>query len=172
MHIPNEEIRIEFERSIHEVTHEATLKRLKESEKLFIDTIKMNEESVATQIEKVHLEKTVALHYNREDSLRSVIKPAYYTYRDQYIQFEELPAGESFADIVYLPSQDSDWPVLVVELKWNKDATGAIDQILDKKNPSVLENFGGPILLAGITYDKDAVAGEKKHRCKIVEYTC
>ena len=61
--------------------------------------------------------------------------------------------------------------MLVVELKWNKDATGAIDQILDKKSPSVLENFGGPILLAGITYDKDAVAGEKKHRCKIVVYT-
>ena len=35
------------------------------------------------QIEKVHAEETAPLHYNKEDSLRSVIKLAYYGYRDQ-----------------------------------------------------------------------------------------
>jgi hypothetical protein len=59
---------------------------------------------------------------------------------------------------------------LVVELKWNGSAQGAIDQIRKKKYLSVLHNFGGPILLVGITYDKDADAGEKKHTCKIIEY--
>lgn len=40
--IPNEEIKQEFQRSIHEVKHEATMKRLEESEKLFADTIQGN----------------------------------------------------------------------------------------------------------------------------------
>lgn len=171
VHIPNEEIRQEFQRSIHEVKHEATLKRLEESERLFADTIQGHEEAVASQIEKVHTEETVALHYNKEDSLRSVIKLAYYSYRDHYLQFEELPAGEGYADVVYLPRPDSDWPVLVIELKWNKNANGAIDQILAKKYPSALEKYGRPVLLVGITYDKDKEAGKKKHSCKIVEYT-
>ena len=168
--IPNEEIKREFQRSIHEVKHEQTLKRLEESEQLFADTIQGNEEAVARQIEKVHSEETVALHYNKEDSLRSVIKLAYYTYRDHYVQFEELPAGEGYADVVYLPKHDSDWPALVIELKWNKDAQGAIDQIMEKKYPSVLENYDRPILLVGISYDKDAEVGKKMHKCKIVEY--
>ena len=168
--IPNEEIKQEFQRSIHEIKHTATLKRLEESEQLFVDTIQMNEDAVAAQIEKVHSEETVALHYNKEDSLRSVIKLAYYTYRDHYIQFEELPVGVGYADVVYIPRHDSDWPALVIELKWNMDVSGAIDQILAKKYPSVLENYDKPILLVGITYNKDAAAGAKKHSCKIIEY--
>ena len=168
--IPNEEIKQEFQRSVHEVRHEATLKRLDDSERLFADTIQKDEAAVASQIEKVHSEETVALHDNKEDSLRSVIKLAYYTYRDHYLQFEELPSGEGFVDVVYLPLPDSDWPTLVIELKWNQSVEGAINQILKKKYPSVLENFERPILLVGITYNKDAAAGEKKHTCKIVEY--
>ncbi len=168
--IPNEEIKQEFQRSIREVKHPETIRRLTESDRLFADTIRKNQEAVAAQIEKVHAEETAALHYNKEESLRSVIKLAYYTYRDYYIQFEELPAGEGYADILYLPRPDSKWPPLVVELKWNGSAQGAIDQIRKKKYPSVLHNFGGPILLVGITYDKDADAGEKKHTCKIIEY--
>ena len=168
--IPNEEIKREFQRSVHETSHEATLQRLKESEQLFADTIQGNEAAVASQIEKVHTEETVALHYNREDSLRSVIKLAYYSYRDHYLRFEELPAGEGYADLVYLPLPDSDWPALVVELKWKKDAEGAIDQIKEKKYPSVLRNLNRPVLLVGITYTKDADAQTKKHSCKIEAY--
>ena len=168
--IPNEEVRQEFQKTIHEVTHEATLKRLEESEKLFMDTIQGHEEAVAAQIEKVHAEETSPLHYNREDSLRSVIKLAFYPYRDHYLQFEELPAGEGYADIVYLPKPDTDWPILVIELKWMESPDSAIHQILSKKYADGLDNDGRPILLVGISYDKDAPAGKKKHTCKIVEY--
>ena len=56
-----------------------------------------------------------------------------------------------------------------IELKWNKTARTAIDQILKKKYPSALEGLNRPIILVGISYDKDAEAGEKKHRCKIAE---
>ncbi len=168
--IPNEEIKREFQRCVHEVHHAATAKRLRESEELFSATIQKNENKVAELIEKVHSEETVALHYNKEDSLRSVIKLAYYTYRDHYLQFEELPAGDGYADVVYIPLPDTDWPALVIELKWNKSAKGAIEQILDRKYPSVLENLNRNILLVGINYEKDASDGKRKHTCKIIEY--
>ena len=168
--IPNEEIRREFQRSIHEVKNEATMKRINESETLFSATVHMDEKKVAELIEKVHMEETVAIHYNSEESLRSVIKLAYYTYRDHYLQFEELPAGEGYADVVYIPLPDSDWPALVVELKWNKSSEGAIEQILQRKYPSVLENIGQSILLVGISYDRDNAKGRRKHTCRIIEY--
>ena len=171
VHIPNEEIKLEFQKAIREVNHEATLQRLNESDKLFLDTIHMNEEAVAAQIEKIHREETAPLHYNKEDSLRSVIKLAYYTYRDYYLQWEELPTGDGFADVVYLPRRDSDWPALVIELKWNKSAEGAIHQILGKHYPDQLKDYGSRLLLVGINYDKDAPAGKRKHTCKIVEFT-
>ena len=166
-YIPNEEIKREFQRAIRSVRHEETLKRLEESEQLFLDTICGNEEAVAEQIEKIHEEETSPLHYHREDSLRSVIKLAYYTYRDHYVQWEELPAGAGYADLVYLPKQDSGWPALLVELKWNQSAESAMDQIRRKRYPDALKGIGSEIILVGISYDKDAAAGERKHRCVI-----
>lgn len=164
VHIPNEEIRIEFAKLVREVRHTATLQRLQESDQLFYDTIQGNEEAVALQIEKIHAEETTPLHYNTEESLRSVIKLAYYTYKEHYVMWEELPSGDGYADVVYLPKKNSDYPALVVELKWNKSAEGAIRQILDKKYPDALRDFGGELLLVGINYDK----GDKRtHTCRI-----
>lgn len=163
VHIPNEEIKQEFQKSIREVNHRETLNRLEESDRLFLDTIEGNEEAVAEQIERVHMEETAPLHYNKEDSLRSVIKLAYYTYREHYLMFEELPSGEGYADMVYLPKRDSDWPPLVIELKWNKSAEGAIAQIKEKKYPTVLRGYSGEIVLVGIGYDTKT----KRHDCVI-----
>ena len=167
--IPNEEIKLEFQKSVREVEHKETMKRLAESDQLFLDTIEGKEEAVAAQIEKIHAEETSPLHYHTEASLRSVIKLAYYTYRDNYLQWEELPAGVGFADIVYLPKPESLWPVLVVELKWNRSAEGAIEQILRKNYPDSLKGYGGDILLVGVNYDKNAPSGERKHSCRIVK---
>ena len=167
VHIPNEEIKQEFQKSIREVKHTNTLKRLKESDDLLAHTIQGDEEAVAAQIEKIHSEETSPLHYNKEDSLRSVIKLAYYTYRDHYVQWEELPAGDGYADIVYLPKYDSDYPILLIELKWNKDVKTAIDQIKDRHYPDSFKGYERDILIVGVTYDKDAPAGKRKHICKI-----
>lgn len=111
------------------------------------------------------------MHYNKEDSLRSVIKLAYYTYRDHYVQWEELPAGNGYADIVYLPKYDSDYPILVIELKWNQNVKTVIQQIKDLHYLNSFKGYGRDILLVGITYDKDAPAGKRKHICKIEKMT-
>lgn len=169
--IPNEEIKQEFSKAVKEVRHTETLKRLKDSEQLFLYTLSEDESAVAAQIEKIHLEETAPLHYNKEDSLRSVIKLAYYTYRDHYVQWEELPAGNGYADVVYLPKYDSNYPILVIELKWNQEVKTAIQQIKDRHYPDSFKGYGRDILLVGITYDKDAPAGNRKHICKIEKVT-
>ncbi|MGX8686961.1 MAG: AAA family ATPase [bacterium] len=170
VHIPNEEIRLEFSRSVREVRHPATIKRIQESERLILDTIHKDAQAVAMQIKKIHGEETSPLHY-REESLRSVIKLAYYAYKDQYLQWEELPEGEGYADVVYIPKKESLYPALVIELKWNVTAQGAIDQIKRKKYPHSLEGYGGKILLVGISYNKNDPAGERRHSCVITEYS-
>ena len=48
--IPNEEIKLEFQKAVKEVKHTATLERLRASEQLFLDTIEGNETAVAEQI--------------------------------------------------------------------------------------------------------------------------
>ncbi len=162
-YVPNEEVRLEFVRALQDVDHSETRKRLEESHKLFKDTINGDEKAVAACIEKVHREETDPLHYNDEQALRSVIKLAYYTYKDNYTKWEELPAGDGYADIVYLPKPRSKYPALVIELKWNKSAEGAIEKIHDKKYPSALEGLDCDVLLVGISYDKST----RKHECKI-----
>ena len=51
-----------------------------------------------------------------------------------YLAFDrELPTGYGFADIVYLPKKYSDKPAMIIKLKYDKSADGAIVQIKEKK---------------------------------------
>ena len=169
MRIPNEEIRLEFARAIRQTKRDDTIRRIRESEQLIEDTIHGNEEAVARQIEKIH-EEEPPLYYNNEQALRSVVKRAYFSYGDEYVMFEELPAGVGYADIVYLPKKDSVLPALVIELKWNQSAKTALEQIRDRRYPEAVRGYGGTVLLVGISYDKEAPAGKRKHQCRIEKY--
>ncbi len=168
--IPNEEIRIEFDRIVRDVKRDDTIRRVRESEQLIMDTVHGNAEAVARQIEKIHGEEA-PLHYNSEQSLRSVIKRAYFSYGDEFVLFEELPAGDGYADMVYLPKKDSMLPALVVELKWNQTAQGAIRQMKQRRYPDAIREYGGKILLVGINYNKEAPIGKRKHSC-VIEKLC
>ena len=76
-----------------------------------------------------------------------------------------MPGGDGFADIVYLPKKGVEYPALVIELKWDQTAEGAIAQIKNKKYPEVLQGFDEDILLVGISYDKED--GGRRHHCRI-----
>ena len=167
VHIPNEEIRKEFAKTIRQVKKDETIKRVQESDRLIYDTVHLNADAVATQIEKIYAEETAVLFYNDEQALRSVIKLAYFSYKGYYLKFEELPAGDGYADIVYIPKKNSMLPALVIEMKWNKSAEGAIAQIKNKHYPDAIKKLGCEILLVGINYDKNAPAGKRKHECVI-----
>lgn len=93
------------------------------------------------------------------------MKFAYISCMDEYARMEELPSGRGFADIVYLPKKTSALPALVIELKWNKPADGAIAQIRKNNYPSVLRDFAHEIRLVGISYDVKS----RRHVCRIEE---
>ena len=79
----------------------------------------------------------------------------------------ELAGGKGFADIVFIPRKKfQDKPALVVELKWDKSADGAISQIKRKEYCSSLEEYAGNALLVGVNYNKRT----KVHECMIEEY--
>lgn len=54
-------------------------------------------------------------------------------------------------------------PAMVVELKWNRDAAAAIDQIKEKRYTDSLQDYSGNILLVGISYDRKT----RRHECII-----
>lgn len=169
VHIPNKEVRMEFSKAVRQAKRDDTLRRVRESEQLIEDTVHGREDAVAKQIEKIHEEES-PLFYHNEQALRSVIKRAYFSYGDECLMFEELPAGAGYADIVYLPKKDSVLPVLVIELKWNQSAEGAIAQIKNRRYSEAVKGYGSDILLVGISYDREALPGERKHQCRIERY--
>ena len=154
--IPNEEIRLEFARTIRDDRNPETIRRVMESDRLILDTIHGNADKVAAQIKKVHMETSNPLNANNENALRATIQVAYFAYKDYYLKLEELPTGEGYADIVYLPKPGKGVPSLLVELKWNRDADSAIRQIKEKGYVDGIADFGTELLLVGISYDKDS----------------
>ncbi len=56
-----------------------------------------------------------------------------------------------------------DKTAMVVELKYDKTADSALDQIKRKKYTKVFKSYRGEILLVGINYNKET----KKHECVI-----
>jgi len=65
--------------------------------------------------------------------------------------------------LVFRPRKNNNNPALIVELKYDKSAEGALKQIKEKQYTDCLKDYSGKILLVGINYDKD----NKQHTCKI-----
>ena len=166
-HIPNLEIRIEYYNISRRVRHQRTIDRLKECDELFKATAEMDEKKVAEGIQKVHERECSPRHYNREESLRSVIKLAYYTYNDQYLRLEEAGGGTGYADMVYIPRKYSDMPLLIIELKKDDTPENAIKQIRERNYAAPYVDMDVDILLIGVAYDSNDPA--KTHRCVIEE---
>lgn len=167
--VPNEEIRQELIRATRRKKWDELILLQRESEDLLDATLNMDNEAVASQIEKIHEEYVSSIQYNNENSLSSVLTIAYLSAMQYYFKpVRELPTGHGFADFVFIPKPDyiNDYPALIVELKWNKSAKTALQQIKDKKYADSVVNYTGDILLVGINYDKDS----KNHECLIEKY--
>ena len=137
-----------------------------ESDALLEATLNLEADQVAKQIEKIHTEYVSMIQYNDENSLSSVLTIGYLSAMKYYFKpIRELPSGRGFADFVFIPKPENtgDYPALVVELKWNKDARTAIQQIKEKKYPDTVRQYTGKLLLVGINYDKKT----KEHSCII-----
>ena len=167
--VPNEEIRQELTTAVERKTWNEMLVFQQESENLLDATLDLNGSEVAKQIEKIHNEYVSVIQYHNENSLSSVLAIAYLSAMQYYFKpIRELPTGRGFADFVFIPKPEykDDYPALIVELKWNRNAHTALQQIEDKKYPSSVLNYTGDILLVGINYDKES----NEHQCVIKKY--
>ncbi len=166
-YIPNQEIAQEFLNVVDEPGWGGLISALNRSDELLKSTWALDSKAVAEGIAAIHNETASMLEYNNENALTCTILMAYYSAKAYYMNpLLELPSGNGFADVVYLPKRDADYPALVVELKWDKSARGAIDQIRDKEYVSWVREYTGDILLVGINYRKK----EKLHECIIEKY--
>lgn len=101
-----------------------------------------------------------------EATLRMVMMLAYIGRADDYRIYQELPAGTGYADIVLQPKLGT-YPPVIVELKWDESAKGAIAQIKERNYMQGIDNDAAEILLVAVSYDKDT----KAHSCKIERFT-
>ena len=162
--IPNQEIAQEFLRSIKTGGWDGVISALKRSEELLKSTWALDGDTMAEGIAAIHNETASLLQYNNENSLSCTVLMAYYSAKAYYkAPLRELPAGKGFTDIVYLPKRDVKRPALVVELKWNRSAISAINQIKERQYASWLQDYAGDVLLVGINYDSK----KKVHSCVI-----
>lgn len=161
--IPNKEVSEVYTTSIKRMEGWGEVARsVENSRKLLQSMWDMDAEAVAKGIDQAHDEISI-LQYNDENSLSCTINLAFYFAKEYYTVIRELPTGKGFADICLIPRPlHRDKPAAVIELKKDKDAKGAIEQIRQKNYGKVLEDYHGNLLLVGINYDK-----EKKHSCVI-----
>ena len=164
--IPNREVSQEYVNAISTMDWTEVIQAIQASRKLLEALWNMDSEQVAKGIEQAHKEISI-LEYNDENSLSCAVNLAFYFAREYYMIIRELPGGKGFADICMIPRKiHLDKPAIVMELKWDKNAEGAIQQIKDKEYIDALKDYQGDLLLARISYDKKT----KKHSCVIEKW--
>lgn len=161
--IPNYEVSKEFANALQGAGWNTVLNAIRQSDDLLKATWDKNEAAVAAGLENAHMETSI-LTYNNENALACTILLAYYSAKIYYTEIREFPTGKGFADVVFLPRKNhSDKPAIIIELKWNQSAKGAIAQIKERNYVKALEDYLGNLLLVAINYDPKT----KAHECKI-----
>lgn len=170
VYIPNREILDEFKSSTKDHEWVDAFASFRTSLELVKATWAEDSDKVVELLEKAH-NRADNKTYNDEAALSYAILYAYYAAEKYYTMLPELDAGKGYADRVYIPRpQYADKPVLIIELKYEKDADGAISQIKRQQYPERLSAYKGNILLVGINYNRDAknTSDEfKHHTCEI-----
>lgn len=168
--IPNKEILDVFRTSTKSEEWTDTFRSFQISQQVLQATWQCDEEKVAELLERFH-DQTENKTYNDEAALSYSIQLAYYAAQKYYTVIPELDTGKGYADVVYIPSpRYPGKPVLLVELKYEKTADTALDQIRKRHYPQRLAHYKGNILCVAINYDSDAKAGSpnyKHHTCII-----
>ena len=162
-YVPNREVAGEMVNAVKETKWGNIAETLQQSKRLLQATLNGDAEAVAHGVDSAHDENTSILSYNDENSLACVLSIAYYYARNDYVIHRELPTGKGFADLVLIPRKNVDSPAIVLELKCNKDADTAIDQIKRKNYPAKVLEYTDNLLLVGINYDRQT----KQHKCHI-----
>lgn len=171
VNIPNRELMEKFEDMLQKepslgYVHQLAVK----SEEMLKATLKADTAAMVRILEFAHNTETPLLNYNDETDLTAVINLVYLAARDFYRIEREDKAGIGYVDFIFYPEQDRDADGLILELKVDRTAEEAIQQIKDRKYVLKFEGklgekpkYTGRILGVGIAYDRKT----KVHSCKV-----
>lgn len=162
-YIPNREVAGEMVNAVKRNRWKHVSDALDRSRELLQATLNGDAEAVARGIEAAHDENTSILSYNDENSLACVLSIAYYYAKNDYIIHRELPTGKGFADLILLPRRSVDSPAIVIELKIDKNAKTAINQIKRRQYLEKVQQYTDRWLIVGISYNRQT----KRHDCLI-----
>nr|WP_270439632.1 AAA family ATPase [Butyricicoccus sp. AF86-03b2A] len=161
--IPNKEVSREYVNAISTMDWHGVIQSVQASRELLSALWAGDADAVAKGIDRAHEDISI-LQYNNENALSCTINLAFYFAREYYTIVRELPTGKGGADICFIPRKlHLDKPAAIIELKWDKSATGALAQIKEKHYAAALHDYAGDLLLVGIIYNRDT----KKHECVI-----
>ena len=164
--VPNREVDGELVNAIRDTSWQQVIDSINESQELLQAIIDGDEHAVAKGVDAAHDENTSILSYNNENSLACVLTLALHYAKNDYTFYRELPTGKGFADLVLMPRKNVNKPAILIELKCDKSADAAIDQIHRKIYHGKVSQYDGQVILVGINYDKET----KKHDCRIENY--
>ena len=168
-YVPNYEVAAAFELALQTGAWSEVAKSISKCDELLDATLDGDADKVAELVELAHETYTPIIKYNDENSLSCVLTMAYFTASAYYNIVREFPSGKGYADLVFIPRTNAGTrPAMIVELKYNKSADSAIQQIKERRYQGALSGYGDKILLVGINYSDDAKK-LKKHTCIIEE---
>ena len=151
--IPNNEIKGDWEYAVRSSEVYRSFARIAESSRDLLDaTVALDAQAVAEGLSKSHELMTSNMSYNNEQSLQSAIMLAYFYAYSYYTVIPECPAGKGYADVIMIPAVPGK-PALVIELKRDKTAEEAMEQIKSRSYPSALEKYRGNTVLVAVNYD-------------------
>ena len=161
--IPNSELMSEWVSVVEDAPdYNSLLTCIRDSKMLLEATWNMDEASVAEGVRKAHMELDSLLQYNNDATFQCVIRLAYFYAGAYYTIVSELPSGDGFADIALIPYKP-DIPAIIIELKKDRSADSALEQIRKRQYPKALEKYKGNLLMVGISYGSKT----KEHFCRI-----
>ncbi len=164
--IPNNEVRGEYVNAVSVSDWGTISLALKNSADTLNAIWQGRAGQVAEGMKQAHFE-TSHIQYHDENALSYTISLALYAARNFYTVHRELAGGKGFADLVFIPRrQFPDKPALLVELKWDKSARGAIQQVREKEYFQSLKEYYGNLLLVGVNYDRKT----REHTCVIEKF--
>ncbi len=170
--IPNKELMERFKDMVQKEPSLGYVHRLaKESQRMLAATKACDTQTMADILEYAHNTESPLMSYNSEAELASIVRLVYLQAGDYYDISREDKAGVGYVDFIFYPYKKDD-DAIIIELKIDKTADEAIQQIKDRKYALKFEGklgakpqYTGRILAVGIVYDRtDAM---KRHACKV-----
>ena len=160
-YIPNHEISDEFVLGIDDLGWEEPYNPISNSLELYKETLKGNTDFINKTLDKNHKDLASMYNKNKEDVLGIIVQISYYHTGNFYFIRKEDTCATGRADLTFTPLDNTHIP-MIIELKVDKSAEDAINQIKEKDYSSVFKGYKGKILLLGIAYDSSTLKHESR----------